>query len=179
MEKNIIIAGFGGQGVLLTGTILANAFMMEDKNVTYYPCYGAEMRGGEVNCEIVVNEEEVSTVSKQDADIVIALNQLSFERFIPKIKKGGSIIVNSSLVKMSKPRADIKYVFAAITHKAKELGDIKTTNMISLGLLAQIERISKTALARAIKHVLGSKSANLVKLNIQALRVGTKCVYQS
>jgi 2-oxoglutarate ferredoxin oxidoreductase subunit gamma len=179
MEKNFIIAGFGGQGVLLTGTILASAFMFEDKNVTYYPCYGAEMRGGEVNCEVVVNEEEVSTVHKQEADIVIALNQLSFERFIPKIKKGGSIIVNSSLVKMSKPREDIKYIFAAITQKAKELGDIKTTNIISLGLLAQIEKISKDALAEAVKHVFGSKSVNLLNLNLQALNIGMNCAYQN
>ena len=87
MEKNFIIAGFGGQGVLLAGTILANAFMLEGKNVTWYPCYGAEMRGGTVNCEIVVSDEEVSSVHKNDADVVLALNQLSFDKFLPKIKK--------------------------------------------------------------------------------------------
>ena len=71
MEKNFIIAGFGGQGVLLAGEVLANAFMFDDKNVTWYPSYGAEMRGGTVNCEIVMSDEEVSSVNKSDADFVI------------------------------------------------------------------------------------------------------------
>ena len=99
MEKNYIIAGFGGQGVLFAGKVLANAFMLCGKNVTWYPCYGAEMRGGTVNCEIVVSDEEVSSVHKQDVDCVIALNQLSFDRFISKIKPQGKLVSNSSLVK--------------------------------------------------------------------------------
>lgn len=88
MEKNFIIAGFGGQGVLLAGEVLANAFMVAGKNVTWYPCYGAEMRGGTVNCEIVMNDtEEVSAVNKKEADFVVALNQASVEKFVSKIKK--------------------------------------------------------------------------------------------
>ena len=91
MEHNFIIAGFGGQGVLLAGEVLANAFMLDDKNVTWYPSYGAEMRGGTVNCEIVTSDEDVSEVNKPDADFIVALNQASFNRFLPKIKKGGWI----------------------------------------------------------------------------------------
>lgn len=87
-EKNFIIAGFGGQGVLLAGEVLANAFMIAGKNVTWYPSYGAEMRGGTVNCEIVMSDEEVSEVNKSDADYIVALNQASFDKFLPKIKKG-------------------------------------------------------------------------------------------
>ena len=109
MEKNFIIAGFGGQGVLFVGKVLANAFMLAGKNVTWYPCYGAEMRGGTVNCEIVVSDEEVSSVHKQEADCVVALNQLSFDRFLSKIKKGGMMILNSSLVKGDESRSDINY----------------------------------------------------------------------
>jgi 2-oxoglutarate ferredoxin oxidoreductase subunit gamma len=86
-EKSVVIAGFGGQGILLAGEVLANALMIDEKNVTWYPCYGAEMRGGTVNCEIVTSEDEVSAVNKKEADFVIALNQLSFERFLPKLKK--------------------------------------------------------------------------------------------
>ena len=81
MKQEIIISGFGGQGVLFAGKVLANAFMLGNKNVTWYPCYGAEMRGGTVNCEIVVSDDEVSSVHKQDVDCVVALNQLSFDRF--------------------------------------------------------------------------------------------------
>ena len=98
MEHNFIIAGFGGQGVLLAGEVLANAFMLNDKNVTWYPSYGAEMRGGTVNCEIVTSDEDVSEVNKADADFVVALNQASFDRFLPKIKQGGCMIANSTLV---------------------------------------------------------------------------------
>ena len=80
MEKNFIIAGFGGQGVLLAGTILANSFMIAGKNVTWYPCYGAEMRGGTVNCEIVTSDSEVSSVHKKDTDYALVLNQQSFDK---------------------------------------------------------------------------------------------------
>ena len=179
MEKNIIIAGFGGQGILLTGTILANAFMLEDKNVICCPCYGAEMRGGEVNCEVVVDDESEVCANKSEADMLIALNQLSFDKFIKKLKAGGTVIVNSSLVAMSKPRADLKYVFAKISDMAKELGDIKTTNMVSLGLLAQVEKLSLDTLQKAVKKVFASKPQNLLNLNFEALKIGNQCAYQS
>ena len=102
MEKNFIIAGFGGQGILFAGKVLANAFMLAGKNVTWYPCYGAEMRGGTVNCEIVISDNEVSSVHKESADYIIVLNQLSFDRFLSKVKKGGMMFSNSSLVTESK-----------------------------------------------------------------------------
>ena len=113
MENNFIIAGFGGQGVLLAGEVLANAFMLDNINVTWYPSYGAEMRGGTVNCEIVMNDaEDVSSVNKAETDYIVALNQASFDRFLSKVKKGGWMIANSTLVKQLKPRADINYIFA-------------------------------------------------------------------
>ena len=97
MEKNFIIAGFGGQGVLLAGTILANAFMLDGKNVTWYPCYGAEMRGGTVYIEIVVTDTEESSVHKQDTDFALVLNQQSFDKFVQRVKSGGTIVANSTL----------------------------------------------------------------------------------
>ena len=81
MEKDFIIAGFGGQGVLLAGEVLANTFMIDDKNVTWYPSYGAEMRGGTVNCTVVMADEEVSAVQKSKAEFIIVLNQASFDKF--------------------------------------------------------------------------------------------------
>ncbi len=88
MEKDFIIAGFGGQGVLLAGEVLANGFMLDDKKVTWYPSYGAEMRGGTVNCSVVMADEEVSAVQKSHADYIVVLNQASFDRFIPIVRKG-------------------------------------------------------------------------------------------
>ena len=173
MEKNFIIAGFGGQGVLLAGEVLANAFMISGKNVTWYPCYGAEMRGGTVNCEIVMSDDEVSAVNKKEADFVIALNQASFNKFVSKIKKGGWMIVNSSLAKEIKTRTDINYLFAPITKLAENLGNIKMTNILALGLLAKASKlVSVEALSHALDTVIPPHRKNLLPLNLKALQIG-------
>ncbi len=173
MEKNYIIAGFGGQGVLFAGKIIANAFMIAGKNVTWYPCYGAEMRGGTVNCEIVVSDDEVSSVHKQSVDCVIALNQLSFDRFISKINKGGTIICNSSLIEETRPRNDINYIFTPMTDKAIEIGNHRLANMVSLGVLSDYEReLNLQVLEKAVDMVLPESRKNLLKSNINAIESG-------
>lgn len=173
METNFIIAGFGGQGVLLAGTVLANAFMIEGKNVTWYPCYGAEMRGGTVNCEIVVSDTEVSSVHKQDTDFALVLNQQSFDKFVQRVKSGGTIVANSTLVAESRPRSDIKYVFAPMTKIANDMGNGKVTNVVSLGVLSSVCKIvSKDYLAKGVEKVLGEKKKNLLPLNLEALENG-------
>lgn len=173
MEKNYIIAGFGGQGVLFAGKIIANAFMLAGKNVTWYPCYGAEMRGGTVNCEIVVSDEEVSSVHKQDVDCVVALNQLSFDRFVSKVKKGGMIISNSSLVEEARPRTDIEYVFYPMTEKAIELNNPKLANMVSLGVLSNSESVlTDEVLTKAVDMVLPEDRKKLLEPNVSAINAG-------
>lgn len=172
-EKSIIIAGFGGQGILFAGEILANALMLDEKHVSWYPCYGAEMRGGTVNCEIVVSEEEISSVNKKEADFIIALNQLSFDKFLPMLKKGGCIIANSSLVKEIRSRIDINYFFAPITSLANEIGDIKFSNIISLGILTKISKLTSVeSLYKALNTVLPEARRNLLPLNLKALETG-------
>lgn len=172
-EKGILIAGFGGQGILLAGEVLANALMLDDKNVTWYPSYGAEMRGGTVNCEIVTSGEEVSSVNKKEADFIIALNQLSFDKFLPKLKQGGWIIANSSLVKEIKSRIDVNYLFAPITALANELGEIRIANIISLGMLANISKLTSIeTLHKALDTVLPEHRKHLLALNLKALEAG-------
>lgn len=172
-ESSVIIAGFGGQGILLAGEVLANALMIDEKNVTWYPCYGAEMRGGTVNCEIVTSEDAVSAVNKKEADFIIALNQLSFDRFLPKLKKGGWIIANSSLVKEIKSRIDVNYLFAPINALAAELGTMKISNIISLGMLAKISKLTSVeSLHKALDMVLPEHRKNLLPLNLKALETG-------
>ncbi len=179
METNFIIAGFGGQGVLLAGTVLANAFMLQGKNVTWYPCYGAEMRGGTVNCEIVVSDTEVSSVHKQDTDYALVLNQQSFDRFVQRVKKGGTIIANSTLVEKTKPRYDIHYVFAPMGEIANSLGTSKVTNVVSLGVLSSAcEIVSKEFLAKGVEKVLGEKKRDLLPLNNKALALGAEALLQ-
>ena len=173
MEKNFILAGFGGQGILLAGTVLANAFMLDNKNVTWYPCYGAEMRGGTVNCEVVVSDTEVSSVHKQDCDYALVLNQQSFDRFVQSVKSGGTIVANSTLVAEMKPRNDIHYVFAPMGKVANDLGNNKVTNIIALGvLLSVVDIISESALKLAIEKIMGEKKKDLLPLNMKALKAG-------
>lgn len=174
MEKNFVIAGFGGQGVLLAGEVLANAFMLDNKNVTWYPCYGAEMRGGTVNCEIVMNDtEEVSAVNLKEADFVVALNQASVERFVSKVKKGGWMIANSSLAKEIKARDDINYVFAPMTKMAEEIGNIKMTNILALGIAAKVSKLTSIeTLTNALDNVIPPHRKNLLPLNLKALKIG-------
>ena len=177
MENNFILAGFGGQGILLAGTVLANAFMLDDKNVTWYPCYGAEMRGGTVNCEVVVSDSEVSSVHKSQCDYALVLNQQSFDRFVKVIKPGGTIVANSTLVAETKPRTDIHYIFAPMGRLANDLGTSKVTNVVSLGVLSSaVDFISKDALKLAIEKVLGSKKKDLIPLNIRALEAGSELI---
>lgn len=172
-ERSIIIAGFGGQGILLAGEVLANALMLDEQNVTWYPSYGAEMRGGTVNCEVVTSSEEVSSVNKKEADFIIALNQLSFDKFLPMLKKGGCIIANSSLVKEIRSRVDVNYFFAPITSLANELGELRISNIISLGMLAKISKLTSVeTLHKAIENVLPEHRKNLLPLNLKALETG-------
>ena len=172
-EKNFIIAGFGGQGVLLAGEVLANAFMLAGKHVTWYPSYGAEMRGGTVNCEVVMSDEDVSEVNEADADFVVALNQASFDRFLTKIKKGGWMIANSTLAKEIKTRTDINYLFAPITKMAEEIGNIKMANILALGIVAKASKlITLESLNQALDIVIPPHRKNLLPLNIKALKIG-------
>lgn len=174
MEKNFIIAGFGGQGVLLAGEVLANGFMLDNKNVTWYPSYGAEMRGGTVNCSIVMADDEVSAVQKSSADYIIVLNQASFDRFEPIVSKGGTIIVNTSLAKEIKKRDDINYIFVPITQMAEEkLGNIKMSNILALGVLSRISKlVSVETLEKALHNVIPPHRKNLIPKNIEALKLG-------
>ena len=177
MEKNFIIAGFGGQGVLLAGTILANSFMLAGKNVTWYPCYGAEMRGGTVNCEIVVSDTEVSSVHKKDTDYALVLNQQSFDKFVQRVKAGGTIVANSSLIEKIKPRNDINYVFVPIGELANSLGSVKVANMVALGALSSVvDIVDKEFLALGFEKVMGDKKKDLLPLNKKALETGFETV---
>lgn len=175
MEKNFILAGFGGQGVLLAGEVLANAFMIDDKKVTWYPSYGAEMRGGTVNCEIVMSDDEVSSVNKSDADFIIVLNQASFDKFETKVKKGGTLIVNTSLAEEKRNRDDINYVFAPISSMAEGLGNVKMANMLALGLLLKSSGLLNVEiLEKALATVLPPHRQKLLPLNKQAMEMGYK-----
>ena len=172
MIKSFIISGSGGQGVLSIGSILANIFMLDDLFVTYCTCYGAEMRGGAVNCEINMSDKEINTLQNEKVDFVIALNQTSFDKFISKVKENGTMIVNSSLAKIVKPRDDIKYIFIPFSEEATKLGDIRMTNSIALGVLSKILGNFKLEnVKKGYEKVLSSKT-ELIQKNIDAYLLG-------
>ena len=172
MVKSYLISGSGGQGVLSIGTILANLFMLNDLFVTYCSSYGAEMRGGAVNCEINVSKKEINTIQNEKIDYVIALNQTSFDKFISKVKENGTIIVNSSLAKINKTRNDIKYIFAPLTQEAQKLGNIKIANTIALGILSKIAgEFSIENIKKVYEKILKGKT-ELIQKNIEAYLIG-------
>ncbi len=178
MVKNFIISGSGGQGILSIGSILANIFMLSGKFVSYCPCYGAEMRGGAVNCEINMSDSELYSLQNSKVDFVVALNQTSFNKFISKVKKNGTIIVNSSMAKIEKTRDDIKYIFAPLTQEALKLGNIKVANSIALGILSRIlGNLPLDAVKNAYKKILKDKT-ELITKNLEAYMLGLNYIQE-
>ena len=175
MESNVLISGFGGQGVLFIGQLFASACMHAGLNVTWYPAYGAEMRGGTVNCTVCMSNDEVASAYIDEPDNVIALNAPSFEKFEKRIKSGGIMIVNSSLVKSKPARNDINYKFIPLTDIAHNAGNEKTANIVSLGaFITHFPAVSKESIISAMKEKLTGAKAAMLESNIQALENGIK-----
>ncbi len=173
MDSNVLIAGFGGQGVLFIGQLLAEAAMNNGLNCTWTPAYGAEMRGGTVNCTVCVSDDEVACAYVENPENVIALNKPSFERFESKIKSGGVMIVNSSLVKSQPSRNDITYKFVPMTDIAHKSGHEKMANIVSLGaFLKTFPVVTKDCIISVMKKKLTGKKAEMLSGNIQALEEG-------
>ncbi len=173
MDSNVLIAGFGGQGVLFMGQLLANACMNEGLNVTWSPAYGAEMRGGTVNCTVCMSDDEVACAFVDKPENVIALNGPSFERFESKIKPGGIMVVNSSLVKAMPKRNDITYKFVPMTEIAHKSGNEKMANIVSLGaFIKAFPVVTKQGIVDTMKKKLTGKKAQMLESNIKALEEG-------
>lgn len=177
MDSNVLIAGFGGQGVLFTGQLYANACMNEGLNVTWFPAYGAEMRGGTVNCTVCMSDDEIACAFVDKPTNVIALNGPSFERFESQVKTGGIMVVNSSLVKAQPSRKDITYKFVPLTEIATELGNPKMTNVVSLGaFIKALPVVKKESIIELLKEKLTGKKAQMLEGNILALEKGYAAV---
>lgn len=173
MEKNICIAGFGGQGVMTLGKFLAQAACdSTDKNVTFFPSYGAEQRGGTANCFVVISDEEVGAPLGDVMDDLVVMNGPSLNRFISTLKSGGTLYINSSIVDDNINRDDIKIVKAPVTELALELGNSKVLNIIMLGVyIGYTNIIDADIIWNTIEHKLSSKP-KLLPLNKQAFNKG-------
>ena len=173
MREEVIMAGFGGQGIMFMGTVLAQAAMEENKQVTFFPSYGAEMRGGIANCTVIISDEEIGSPVVAHPDTVIALNQQSTDKFSPRLKKEGLLIINSSLVSEEPGGEQIKKVKIEATKIAEDLGDKRAANMAALGAYIKEAKILKLdALIKGLTHLLGEKKKSLLDINIKALKKG-------
>ena len=179
-ETKIIIAGFGGQGVVVAGNILVRAAMMEGKRVTGMVSYGAEMRGGTANSTVVISDCEISSPYVELPNAAIILNQPSLDKFEKRLVAGSKVLLNSSLVLRDINRNDIETVGIKATEIAREIGNVRVANIVALGGFAESTGIvGLSSLEKAVAELFGAKKAGLVEINIEALNQGVKAVDQA
>jgi len=173
MQKEITIAGFGGQGVLFAGQLLAYTAMDTNYQVTWYPSYGPEMRGGTSNCTVIIADEEIGAPVVGRPQVVIAMNLPSLDRYEPLVKTGGLLLVNSSMVDRPVSRKDIRSVLIPANEIAERIGDKRMTNMVMVGSLLANTNLFETdkVVAELNKH-LPERHKKLIPANIQALEEG-------
>ena len=173
MKEEIIIAGFGGQGVLSMGKILAYAGLMDNLEVTWMPSYGPEQRGGTANVTVIVSDEQISSPVLDTYDTAVLLNQQSLVKFENKVKAGGTIIYDPSGIHRVPERTDVKVVAVDAMTAAIEMNNAKTYNMILLGaLLKQRGLVSVDAVVKGLKKTLPERHHHLIPLNEQAIKRG-------
>lgn len=173
MKEEIIIAGFGGQGVLSMGKILAYAGLMDNLEVTWMPSYGPEQRGGTANVTVIVSDEQISSPVLDTYDTAVLLNQQSLDKFENKVKAGGTIIYDPSGIHRVPERTDVKVVAVDAMTAAIEMNNAKTYNMILLGaLLKQRGLVSVDAVVKGLKKTLPERHHHLIPLNEQAIKRG-------
>ncbi|MBR6455555.1 MAG: 2-oxoacid:acceptor oxidoreductase family protein [Prevotella sp.] len=177
MKKEIIISGFGGQGVLSMGKILAYSGLMEDKEVTWMPAYGPEQRGGTANVTVIVSDERISSPILSQYDVAIVLNQPSLEKFLPKVKPGGILIYDGFGIADAPQRDDIEIYRIDAMDKAAEMKNSKVFNMIVLGgLLKVCPVVTTNGLEKALFKSLPERYHGLIPLNMQAVDEGMKII---
>jgi len=174
MIEQVILAGSGGQGIMLLGKILAQAALKENKYVTWLPAYGAEVRGGAAYCMVVIADEEIASPYIEKADTLIVMNEPAAIRFKRRIKDNGLVLLNSSLIKRRIfKQKNIKILSFPFTEIASGLGNIKVANMVALGsLLAQKKFVKPKTIFRVINETASHKLLN--KINLEAFKEGLK-----
>lgn len=181
-EHRILIAGFGGQGILTLGKLLCNAAINEGRNVTYLPSYGTEVRGGTCNCHVVISAEEIFSPYVETADTLIIMNELSFERFRSSVQPDGLLVLNTSLIdpgdQNAQPRAKILGIPA--TEMAGEMGNVLVANVFLLGgFIGATGLCEEQSIERAIRTWLGKGKEEKIPLNLKAFRRGIERAHKT
>lgn len=174
MTHKIIISGFGGQGVLSAGLLIAESAVEEGYNATFFPSYGAEMRGGTANCHVIISDGEIASPIIKKADTLIALNSPSLDKFVPLLKEDGLLLLNSSVVTQKVNQDKITTVEIPLDSLALEkLGNSKSANVIIIGAFAKLTGILDAVKIRhAITKKFASKGSGIIDMNMRALELG-------
>ena len=175
MTLNILLAGFGGQGILFAGKVMAYAGMMEGKEISWLPSYGPEMRGGTANCSVCISDEKIGSPLVTNPDILIAMNLPSLEKFENDVVPGGTIIVDSSIIHKKVERDDVKTIYLDASSMAEENGLKGAANMVILGrMFAETSFCSYENLERGLRKSVPARKAYLVDSNLKAIGLGMK-----
>lgn len=175
MHEEIIMAGTGGQGIMIMGQLLAHAGMLEGRHVVWFPSYGPEARGGTADCTVIVSSEEIGSPISEHPDTLIGMHQFLFNKFQPNVKPGGRLVVNTSLIDTTSIRSDCEVLAVPANVIAEEIGNVRAANMIILGAYAAwTGAVSLDSLFASLPDVLPLHRHKLIPLNEQALRRGAE-----
>jgi len=177
LEKKIIIAGSGGQGILFLGRMLMSAAMLEGRDVTWFPSYGAEIRGGTANCTVIIADQMIGSPVVTTPDILIVMNRASLERFLPSLKIGGLLLYDSSLIPGKISRKDVIAIPVPSTKIAGDLENQKSANMVMLGaFIAKTTLLKPTTIFSIFKDNVDPKKAAAFSANSELVRKGMDCI---
>jgi len=181
MNHDVYMAGFGGQGILLIGNLLAYATILEGNHASYFPAYGVEKRGGAATCTIVMSDKSVGSPVVGEPEAALLLNPLSMEKYYSHVRSGGFALINSSLIEDDgAAREDIKRLLIPANEMALEIGDSRLVNMIVLGAYVEYSKVvSVDSLKEALKEVLPERNHRFLPMNHQALEAGAEFCRQA
>lgn len=173
MLEEILIAGSGGQGIMLMGQLLAYGALYEGLEVTFFPSYGPEMRGGTANCTVVISDQRIGSPVRNTFTALMAMNKTSLTRFEGRVKPGGLVAYNESLIEMSPQREDVRLLAVPANRIASELGNPQVANMAAVGALAgALGVISPRSLSKGLGRVIPGHRGHLIPINEEAIRKG-------
>ncbi len=181
MLEQTILAGFGGQGVLMMGKLLAQSAMEEGISATWLPSYGPEMRGGTANCIVVISDDEIGSPVSESYDAVVAMNQPSLEKFESKVRPGGTMLINKSIVPIKASRDDVEVYYVAANDIAEhECGSTQAANVVMLGALQSVrQKLKSHSIEKAIAYVFASKGQSVIDSNLKAFAAGMTSLHQN
>lgn len=179
MQHEVLVAGFGGQGVLLTGQLLAYGGLLENKEVTWFPSYGPEMRGGTANCIVIVSHKRIASPVVEKPGAALVFNQPSLLRFEAKVRSGGLLLVNSTLVAQLPERKDLYTYLVPANEVAQSLGQLLVANMVMLGAYLELTgAVSVSSVLKALEKTLSEQRRHLLSVNREAMERGAQLVSQ-